>query len=240
MARKLGVRSPLDVRGQYVPSMGLGAIPVSPMDLASAYATLAAGGVYSQPMAIRKVVLANGKVDNTAGWGQPRRKRVISDGVADAVTRVLEQNMTSGTGTTAYFGIPTAGKTGTTERHSDAWFAGYTPTLQTTVWVGYTRGEIPMENVHGIAVAGSTFPSMIWHDFMRAAIGDRPAAEFPQPRNPPVWRDFEKGSANRSFGYGYDSGSDDSYVPQDTTADEQPEETTTVLATASPSPQTEP
>jgi penicillin-binding protein 1A len=240
MARKLGVRSPLDVRGQYVPSMGLGAIPVSPMDLASAYATLAAEGVYSQPMAIRKVVLANGKVDNTAGWGQPRRKRVISDGVADAVTRVLEQNMTSGTGTTAYFGIPTAGKTGTTERHSDAWFAGYTPTLQTTVWVGYTRGEIPMENVHGIAVAGSTFPSMIWHDFMRAAIGDRPAAEFPQPRNPPVWRDFEKGSANRSFGYGYDSGSDDSYVPQDTTADEQPEETTTVLATASPSPQTEP
>jgi penicillin-binding protein 1A len=236
MARKLGIRGPLDVNGQYVPAMGLGAIPVSPLDLASAYATLAAGGVYSQPMAIRKVVLANGKVDDTAGWGKPRRKRVISDGVADAVTRVLEQNMTSGTGTTAYFGIPSAGKTGTTERHSDAWFAGYTPTLQTTVWVGYTRGEIPMENVHGIAVAGSTFPSMIWHDFMRAAIGDRQAHDFPEPRHPPVWRDFEKGTSNRSFGYSYDSGSNDSYTPQETAPPEPTPEPTTTAAAVQPSP----
>jgi penicillin-binding protein 1A len=214
MARKLGVRSPLDVRGAYVPSMGLGAIPVSPMDLASAYATLAAGGVYSRPMAIRKVELANGKVDDEAGWGKPQRKRVLSDGVAYAVTQVLEQNMTSGTGTTAYFGIPTAGKTGTTEKHADAWFSGYTPTLQTTVWVGYTRGEIPMENVHGISVSGSTFPSIIWHDFMRAALGDRRAFDFPEPKNWPVWRDFEKDSEGRSLGYtpsyDYDDGSDES------------------------------
>ena len=191
------------------------------MDLASAYATLAAGGVYSQPMAIRKVELANGKVDTEAGWGKPRRKRVVSDGVAYAVTRVLEQNMTSGTGTTANFGIPSAGKTGTTEKHADAWFSGYTPTLQTTVWVGYTRGEIPMENVHGISVAGSTFPSIIWHDFMRAAIGDRRAFDFPQPKNSPVWRDFEQDRDGRSFGYtrSYDSGS------SGTDGDEQPAET---------------
>jgi penicillin-binding protein 1A len=223
MARKLGVRSPLDVNGSYVPSMGLGAIPVSPLDLASAYATLAAGGVYSQPMAIRKVELANGKVDETAGWGKPRRKRVISDGVAYAVTQVLERNMTSGTGTTAYFGVPSAGKTGTTEKHADAWFSGYTPTLQTTVWVGYTRGEIPMENVHGISVSGSTFPSIIWHDFMRAAIGDRTPFDFSEPKNWPVWGDFEQDTENRSFGYGYDSS--DSY--QSDEPDESPQETTT-------------
>jgi penicillin-binding protein 1A len=228
MARRLGVRSPLDVNGAYVPSMGLGAIPVSPIDLASAYATLAAGGIYSEPMAIRKVVLANGKVDGAADWGEPRRKRVISDGVADAVTRVLEQNMTSGTGTTAYFGFPAAGKTGTTEQHADAWFSGYTPLLQTTVWVGYTRGEIPMENVHGIAVSGSSFPSMIWHDFMRAVLGDRPAVEFPEPKNWPVWRTFEKGTTGRSFGYVYDP---NQYVAPTTTTTE-----TTTEAPPTPPP----
>ena len=217
MARRLGVRSPLDVKGAYVPSMGLGAIPVSPMDLASAYATLAAGGIYSEPMAIRKVKLPNGKVDTAAGWGKPKRKRAISDGVAYEVTRVLEQNMTSGTGTTANFGFPAAGKTGTTEQHADAWFSGFTPMLQTTVWVGYTRGEIPMENVHGIAVSGSSFPSMIWHDYMHAVLGERPPVDFPQPRNYPVWHDWEKGTENRSFGYVY---TPPPYTPEETTTTE--------------------
>ena len=79
MAEKLGVRTPLTVGGGYVPAMGLGAIAVTPLDMASAYATIAAGGVYSKPMAIRKVVLPNGKVDEQAGWGKPNRKRVISE-----------------------------------------------------------------------------------------------------------------------------------------------------------------
>ena len=69
MARRLGVRSPLEVSGRYVPAMGLGSIAVSPLDMASAYATLAAGGIYSEPTAIRKVVLPNGKEDTDAGWG---------------------------------------------------------------------------------------------------------------------------------------------------------------------------
>ena len=81
----------------YVPSIGLGAIAVSPLDMASAYATLAAGGVYSEPMAIRKVVLPNGE-DTSAGWGKPKRKRVISDGVAYEVTQILEENVLDGTG----------------------------------------------------------------------------------------------------------------------------------------------
>ena len=72
MARRLGVRSPLQVKGHYVPAMGLGSIAVSPLDMASAYATLAAGGVYSEPTAIRKVVLPNGKEDTKAGWGTPK------------------------------------------------------------------------------------------------------------------------------------------------------------------------
>ena len=78
--------------------------------MASAYATLAAGGVYSRPMAIRKVVLANGAEDDEAGWGKPKRKRVFSDGVAYEVTRILERNVLAGTGTRAYFGRPAAGQ----------------------------------------------------------------------------------------------------------------------------------
>jgi penicillin-binding protein 1A len=231
------VRSPLDVNGAYVPSMGLGAIRVSPLDLASAYATLAAGGIHSEPMAIRRVVLSNGKVDTDAGWGEPRRKRVISDGVAYAVTDVLEDNMTGGTGGNAYFGVPAAGKTGTTENHADAWFAGYTPTLQTTVWVGYTRGNIPMESVHGISVSGSSFPSLIWHDFMVEAVGNQPPLDFPQPSNWAVWRDWERGTEGRSHGYYYDP---DDYVPQDDgeeqdePEEEEPEETQPPSTPASP------
>ena len=158
MARRLGVRSPLQVGGSYVPAMGLGSVAVSPLDMASAYATLAAGGIYSEPTAIRRVVLANGKEDTEAGWGAPKRKRVISDGVAGKVTQILEDNITYGTGARAAFGRPAAGKTGTTDKHADAWFVGYTPDLATAVWMGYQAGEIPMEDVHGISVSGGSFP----------------------------------------------------------------------------------
>jgi penicillin-binding protein 1A len=198
-ARKMGVRSPLDVKGAYVPSMGLGSIAVSPLDLASGYATLAAGGVHAEPMAIRKVVLANGKEDTQAGWGVPRRKRVLSDGVAATVTEILEDNMRYGTGTRAAIGRPAAGKTGTTDHHADAWFAGYTPDLQTTVWVGYTRGEVPMENVHGISVAGGTFPAEIWRRYMERAVAAMPERDFPEPRNPPVWQYFQRGPYALSY-----------------------------------------
>src|SRR6476619_2995076 len=138
VARRMGVRSPLDVNGAYVPSIGLGSIAVSPLDLATAYSTLAAGGVHAEPMAILRVVLPGVGVDTNAGWGKPKRRRAISEGVAAIVTRILEQNVQSGTGTRAAFGRPAAGKTGTNEEHADAWFAGYTPELATTVWVGYT------------------------------------------------------------------------------------------------------
>src|SRR6266511_4481425 len=94
MAYRLGIRTPLDDKGAYVPSMGLGSRVVTPMDMASAYSTLAAGGIYSKPMAIRKVVLAGGKADTEAGWGVPQRQRVIPDWVAAEVVRILEENMT--------------------------------------------------------------------------------------------------------------------------------------------------
>jgi penicillin-binding protein 1A len=224
MATKLGVRSPLDVNGAYVPAIGLGAMDVSPLDMAVAYATLAAGGIRSEPFAIRKVVRPNGE-DTKAGWGKPKRKRVISDGVAYEVTRILEQNIDYGTGTAADYGQPAAGKTGTTEEHSDAWFCGYTPRLGTTVWVGYPKGKIPMESIHGISVTGGSFPAQIWRLFMSSAIGQTEPLSFPEPKDWPEWKEFVRGTEDRSFSYGYD---DDDYAPPastpETTTEEDEEE----------------
>ena len=192
-ARRMGVRAPLAVRGAYVPSIGLGSIAVSPLDIASGYATLAAGGVYAEPMAIRRVVLPDGSIDTDAGWGVPKRHRAISEGTAAVVTRILEQNIQYGTGTRAAFGRPAAGKTGTNEEHADAWFAGYTPDLATTVWMGYTRGEIPMENVHGIAVTGGSFPAEIWRLFMEPALDGAEPTPFAEPAYWPEWTPFTRG-----------------------------------------------
>jgi penicillin-binding protein 1A len=238
MAHRLGVASPLDDHGAYVPSIGLGSIPISPLDEASAYATLAAGGIYSKPMAIRKVVLANGKEDTDAGWGKPQRKRVLSDGVAWEVEQVLQQNVLSGTGVAAYFGRPAAGKTGTTENHADAWFSGWVPQLQATVWVGYPKGEIPMEDVHGIAVAGGTFPAQIWHLFMQSAVGNLPVKQFAPPARYPAFSYWRRGQ----YDLGYvsspsTSGSSSSTTATTATTGTQPA-ATTAATTASPPPTT--
>jgi penicillin-binding protein 1A len=194
MAQRLGVRSPLDVRGDYVASMGLGTIAVSPLDMASGYATLAAGGMYTEPRAIRRVVLPDGTEDASHGWSTVTRRRVIPDGVAWEVTRILEENVRYGTGTRAQFGRDVAGKTGTTDEHADAWFVGYTPDLTTAVWMGFTTGEIPMTNVHGISVSGGSFPAEMWRRYMQPAIGSRPALSFPdEPRHPAEFTPHTRG-----------------------------------------------
>ena len=189
IAYRLGVRTDLRTsEGAYVPSMGLGSRVVTPMDMASVYSTLAAGGVYSKPMAIRKVILPGGKVDKEAGWGVPQRKRAVPDWVAATVVGILEKNMTGGTGVGAYFGGTPGGKTGTTDNFADAWFCGFFPGLEATIWIGYPKGEIPMTSVHGIAVSGPTFPATIWKLFMEKAITYAPfPKEFPPPTTSPVW-----------------------------------------------------
>jgi penicillin-binding protein 1A len=191
LARRLGVRTPLDVRGQVPAAVGLGSVAVSPLDMASAYATLAAGGVYSEPTAIRRVVV-KGKPDDR--WASHhRRTRVLSDGVAAVVTRILEDNVRYGTGTRAALNRPVAGKTGTTDKHADAWFVGYTPGVATAVWMGYTRGEVPMENVHGISVSGGSFPAEIWRRFMDPALAGLPARDFPPPAQSVSFHSWQRG-----------------------------------------------
>ncbi len=179
MAKRLGVQTQL----QPTPSLALGTAAVTPLDMASVYATLAAGGVYSRPLAIRRVVFSDGRTD--AGWGRSQRTRVIPDWVATTVTRVLEENMLHGTGVGAHLpGRVDAGKTGTTDDYADAWFAGYTPSLEATVWMGYPRGEIPMLDVHGAAVSGPTLPATAWRLFMERALAGSASVDFPSPLSP--------------------------------------------------------
>jgi len=188
MGQKLGIRTKLDVNGYVPPSIALGSVAVTPLDMASAYATLAAGGIYSKPMAITKVVLPNGKVDTDAGWGKPQQERVIPDWVASTVTKVLQLNMLSGTGVGAHVaGHSDAGKTGTTDQYADAWFSGFTPRLEATVWIGYPKGEIPMLDVHGVAVSGPGFPASIWHLYMTSVIGKRKDVPFRVPASTPAF-----------------------------------------------------
>jgi len=216
MARRLGVRTPLQVNGAFPPAMGLGSVAVSPLDMASAYATLAAGGIYNEPTAIRRVIL-NGKRDDR--WAaHHRRTRVVPDGVASVVTRILEDNVRYGTGTAAALNRPVAGKTGTTDKHADAWFVGFTPGLSTAVWMGYTRGEVPMTNVHGISVSGGSFPAQIWRRFMDPALAGLPAREFPEPAQPVVFQQWHRGPSSLSY--------DPYYVPPPSTPTTT-EETTT-------------
>jgi len=197
-ARLLGIRTKLDG----IPSEGLGGLRlgVSPLEMASAYATLAAGGMYSEPRAIRRVRFPDGKVDDL---GKPKRKRVITDGEAYEVTKILEMNVQRGTGTHANFGCPAAGKTGTTDNYNDAWFVGYTPSMATSVWVGYPNALVEMRSVHGITVAGGTFPAQIWHDYMTTAhVG---CAQFPKPTQPAKFSAFygKYSATGRRLGRGY-------------------------------------
>ena len=227
IAHEMGVRSQLEP----VASIGLGSNDVSVLDMASAYATLAAGGVYSKPMAVRKVVLPNGEVDTQTGWGQPERQRVVPDGVAWNVTRILAQNLLYGTGTRAYFGRPAAGKTGTTDNHTDAWFCGYTPTLAAAVWVGYPSATIEMTNVHGIAVTGGSFPAEIWNLFVSQALARAPAVDFLPPKQQVAWRPWQGQ---------YEFEGDTSTLETGTTDTTQTGTTGPVTATTEPPPTTGP
>jgi penicillin-binding protein 1A len=181
-AKSMGITTHL----QGLPAEGIGGLKygVSPLELADAYATLAAGGIRHRPVSIAKVVRPGGKVEHPQG---PDPTRVLSPAVAWQVTRLLHDNITEGTGTAAYTGcLGQAGKTGTTDNETDAWFSGYQPNLATAVWVGYPESNaISMTSVHGITVFGGTFPAEIWHGLYEGAA--IPCEEFDEPEEEIEW-----------------------------------------------------
>lgn len=154
---------------------------VSPLEMANAYATFADGGYRNQAEAIVKVVFPDGHVDDL---GKPQRTKQVSDGLTYDITKILRQNILSGTGTQANIGCPAAGKTGTTTGPTDAWFVGYTPKLSTAVWVGYPKETKSLIDVEGNSqVFGGTIPAEIWHDYMTIARRGY-CGDFPQPTEP--------------------------------------------------------
>jgi penicillin-binding protein 1A len=181
MAHLLGITSKL----KDVPSIALGSLEVTPLELTSVYATLAAGGVYRAPRAVRRVRDSEG--EKVGSFAQAPHRRAVPDGVASIVTGVLEKNIAEGTGVEAQLADrrPEAGKTGTTSDYADAWFCGYTPDLATCVWVGYPKDRTPLDNIEGVGVVtGGTIPAQIWHDYMTTALQNVPPSEFPAPLHP--------------------------------------------------------
>src|SRR4051812_2855263 len=202
-AHKMGITTKLDG----LPAEGLGGLRlgVSPLEMADAYATLASGGIHHKPVAITRVKFPDGKSDNL---GRVRGNRVMTDGQAMEVTKVLKENVQAGTGVNANYGCPAAGKTGTTDNFTDAWFVGYEPRLTTSVWVGYPNALVQMRSVHGIEVAGATFPSQIWHNFMNVAHRGY-CQDFPAPTTPfvssPFFGKYSKQGAPGDNTYNYQS-----------------------------------
>jgi penicillin-binding protein 1A len=175
MAHRLGIQSNL----QAVCSITLGTQAVGPLEMATAYATLADHGIRNDPQAVESVRTANGDV---VAFNQGTPHVAVAPDIADQVTYALQAVTQKGTGTAAGIGRPIAGKTGTAEAYVDAWFCGYVPQLATCVWVGYPHREQSMYYVEGYApVYGGTIPALIWHDFMYGALARTPVEEFVTP-----------------------------------------------------------
>ncbi len=171
MAKKLGV-------GEVPPvcAISLGAASVYPLQMVTAYATFANGGVRCDPYAITKITDATGKV---LYQHEPHCERVLSQKTADTITSLLRNVVRHGTGRGAQIGRDIAGKTGTTDDWRDAWFIGYAPQLATATWVGYDTPK-PMIGMLGYAhVAGGTVPADIWSTYMRQAMSVYPKKDLP-------------------------------------------------------------
>ncbi|MDL2274666.1 PBP1A family penicillin-binding protein [Desulfosarcina sp. OttesenSCG-928-G10] len=175
-AHRSGIRSELS----RVYSVALGTSGVSPLEMASAYATFAAGGVRHEPFWIRRVEDINGRIlEEHIITGE----RVLNATITYQLVDMMVGAMNEGTGKVIRrlgFSLPAAGKTGTTNGYKDAWFTGFTPSLSTSVWVGFDRGrEIRDKNKRGMTGARAAAP--IWAQFMKQATQGEPPREFMVP-----------------------------------------------------------
>jgi penicillin-binding protein 1A len=190
-AHQMGIEAPLES----VPAEAIGglAVGVTPLEMADAYATLASGGIHHEPTALGRVEFPTDKVDEPS---PDSGDRVLTQGEAYEVTKLLEGVITQGTGAGyTYMGCGAeAGKTGTSEGESDAWFAGFTPLYSTAVWVGHPQSR------EATGFGGPT-AGPIWRSFMESAVaGDCP--EFAEPSSLPelsgLDSDHTSGSAGAS------------------------------------------
>lgn len=175
-ARRCGIESPLAP----VYSVALGTSEVSPLEMAGAFATLAAGGVRHPSFGIRRVEDAHGRViaEHIAGGEQ-----VLDPQVTYQLIDMLKAVVDQGTGRVIRqmgFNLPAAGKTGTTDDYQDAWFTGFTPSLAVCTWVGFDRNR-PLRDRRGVGLTGGRVAAPIWAEFMRRATEGDPYRDFSVP-----------------------------------------------------------
>ncbi len=176
-AHDMGIASELPA----VPSLTLGTADVTPIEMAAAYQTLANDGKHCESYAVSKVVDADGVVYRH----KPVCKQVVAPEIAHLVTAMLQGVVSGGTGTAAALGSwPVAGKTGTTQDYTNAWFVGYTRQVSTAVWVGFPGTPDPLSLYFGGSVFGGTLAAPIWHDYMLRVMAGMPAEGFPAPPPP--------------------------------------------------------
>jgi membrane peptidoglycan carboxypeptidase len=175
MANRLG----LDKVNEPVVSMSLGAKEATPLQMASAYGTIANDGVRHTPYFVQRVLDREGKVIYER---ESEGEQVVDANIARAATWTLRKVVESGTGTRARLsGREVAGKTGTSQEWRDAWFVGYTPQLATAVWMGNPNKQDEMRSVGGIRVTGGSYPARTWAAFMSEALKGQPALKFTNP-----------------------------------------------------------
>jgi membrane peptidoglycan carboxypeptidase len=180
VARRAGI--PDSVAMMPTPSVVLGAASPHVIDVAVAYATFAAQGVYAAPWFITEVIGANGGVLYQAA--SPSPNTVFSKDVMADLTYGLQEVVKNGTATygTAGLGRPAAGKTGTSEQNASAWFSGYTPQLAASVSMFRDDATQTLNGIGGLtSVTGGTFPAKIWTAFMKGALNGEPVLSFPKP-----------------------------------------------------------
>ncbi|MCL1898980.1 MAG: penicillin-binding protein [Promicromonosporaceae bacterium] len=171
---------------EIVPSMVLGAQTTSPLALASAYATLAAGGTHCEPIAIVSVFDADGL--RLSPPSARCNSEALPPEVAATVTHALQKVLSDGAARSSRLpdGRDQAGKTGTTNRASQTWFTGYTPNLVTTAWVGDASGEVShldvmFEGRRLRPLYASTLAAPLWGAYMTVAVQGLEPLEFPPP-----------------------------------------------------------
>jgi penicillin-binding protein 1A len=175
MARIMGITTPLAP----IPSMVIGSEDVYPIQIAAAYASVDDLGVYHQPRFITRVADMSGRL---VYRNKPVARRVLPVWAAEEILAIMKKTIQYGTGTAASpLGRPAAGKTGTTDNFTDAWFNGMVPQLTTSVWVGDPRGSVPMYDVGGVTVYGGTYPTEIWETYNALALAGKPVFNWPSP-----------------------------------------------------------
>jgi len=171
-ARRMGIKSRLSPDL----SLALGTSEVNLLELVSSYGVFANQGVRVPPVYILKVEDKNGKVLEE---NRPTAEEVLSPETALTMTSMMESVLENGTAASARalgFTLPAAGKTGTTDDYSDAWFVGYVPGVVTGVWVGFDRKQ-----KIGPGMTGAAAALPVWVDVMLAATKNRPPQDFPVP-----------------------------------------------------------